>query len=168
LKKIKGKKVRKLNLIGGLTWLGLSIIIGVESFRIGIGSFRSPDAGLFPFLTAILLCLLSLWLLSDTILGGTGQKKDDRQVWGEETRWKNLAFTVLALVLYALVVDKVGFLVTTFLFLLSLSRVIEPQRWPVAILGAMLTVFLSYAIFQVWLQSQLPDGVIISRLKDIF
>ena len=135
--------------------------------RIGIGGFRNPDAGLFPLLTSLLLGLFSLWLLSDAFLGRLTQRKDDRVVWGRETNWKSIIFVLVALIIYALVVDKAGYLLTTFAFILFLFRVIEPQKWTVAILGATITALLSYMIFNVWLQTQLPDGVLIARLKEI-
>ena len=159
--------MRKYNLIGGFVWLALSIFICAESMRIGVGGFRNPDAGLFPLLTALLLGLFSLLLLSDTILKSIKQRKDDRVVWGRETNWKNIIFILVALTIYALVLDKAGYLLTTFVFILFLFRVIEPQKWTVAILGATITALLSYMIFNVWLQTQLPDGVLIARLKEI-
>jgi putative tricarboxylic transport membrane protein len=159
--------VRKYNLIGGFVWLVLSIFISAESVRIGIGGFRNPDAGLFPLLTSLLLGLFSLWLLSDAFLGRLTQRKDDRVAWGRETNWKNIIFVLVALITYALVLDKAGYLLTTFVFILFLFRVIEPQKWTVAILGATITALLSYMIFNVWLQTQLPDGVLIARLKEI-
>ena len=159
--------MKKWNLIGALLWLGLSVLIGMESLRIGIGTFRAPDAGLFPLLTSILIGLFSLWLLSDGLLRKRAAAKDEPPVWSEETIWKNLLYTVSALVGYALFIDKVGYVLTTFVFLLFLFRAIEPQRWPVAVLASMLTVSLSYAIFQVWLQTQLPDGVVLLWLRRV-
>jgi putative tricarboxylic transport membrane protein len=159
--------VRKYNLIGGFVWLVLSIFISAESVRIGIGGFRNPDAGLFPLLTSLLLGLFSLWLLSDAFLGRLTQRKDDRVAWGRETNWKNIIFVLVALITYALVLDKAGYLLTTFVFILFLFRVIEPQKWTVALLGATITALLSYMIFNVWLQTQLPEGVLIARLKEI-
>jgi putative tricarboxylic transport membrane protein len=157
--------VKKYNLIGGFLWLGVSVLIGIESLRIGIGTFRAPDAGLFPLLTSILLGLFSLWLLSESLFTKSTPERNESPVWSEDTIWKNLIFTLVGLVAYALILDKAGFLLTTFAFLLFLFRAIEPQRWPTAILAALLTVFLSYAVFQMWLQSQLPEGALLNWLR---
>jgi putative tricarboxylic transport membrane protein len=159
--------MRKYNLISACLWLVLSLFICVGSIHIGIGGFRNPDAGLFPLLTAVLLGIFSLLLFFDSLLKPSDRAKEAQPFWTRETRWKNILLTLAALLVYALVVDKVGYLLATFAFILFLFRVIEPQRWPVAILGALVTALVSDAIFNFWLQTQLPDGVLFAWLKNI-
>jgi hypothetical protein len=38
-------------------------------------------------------------------------------------------------------------------------RTIEPQRWGLVILEALLASGISYLVFEIWLQAQLPRGV---------
>lgn len=159
--------MRKYNLISACVWLTLSLFIFAESIHIGIGGFRNPDAGLFPLLTAVLLGIFSLLLFFDSLLRPGDRANEAQPFWTREARWKNILLTLAALLVYALVLEKVGYLLVTFAFILFLFRVIEPQRWPVAILGAILTAGVSDAIFNVWLQTQLPDGVILAWLKNI-
>jgi putative tricarboxylic transport membrane protein len=161
--------LRKINLnfLSAIIWLVLATAIATECLRLGIGGFRSPDAGLFPFLTAALLGLFSLWLLIDSLLQKNRHPTENRIVWGKETKWRNILLTLGALVAYAFALNPIGYLLTTFLFLLFLFRQIGPQRWIVAILGAAFSSLLSYAIFHIWLQTQLPDGFFFSWVRNL-
>jgi hypothetical protein len=69
-----------------------------------------------------------------------------------------MVLTVFALLVYAWTMEYAGFLISTFFFLAFLLRFIEPQRWSVVLLGALLTSSVSFLIFEVLLQCQLPRG----------
>lgn len=156
----------KYNLISGFIWIILALLICLESLKLGMGSLRNPDAGLFPFFTAILMGFFSIILLLETLIKKSQEKKEELVVWSKETLWKNIILTSLSLVAYALIMEKVGYLLTTLMFILFLFKAIEPQKWIVSILGAMVTVLLSYIIFTVWLQCQFPDGVVMEWVKN--
>ena len=72
---------------------------------------------------------------------------------------KKIVLTVIALLAYATTMDYLGFLVSTFFFSFFLLRMIEPQRWGVVILESLLASGVSYLIFEIWLQAQLPRGI---------
>ena len=69
-----------------------------------------------------------------------------------------MVLTVIALLAYAVGMEYLGFLVSTIFFIGFLLRAIEPRRWSIVILASLLTAVLSYCIFELWLQSQLPKG----------
>jgi putative tricarboxylic transport membrane protein len=73
--------------------------------------------------------------------------------------WKSLLVILGVLFGYALFLDFLGFLVSTFLLLVMLFRLVEPQRWVVAIGGSALASIASYIVFEVWLKTQLPKGI---------
>lgn len=158
--------MKKYNLISGLIWILLSLLIGFESIKLGVGSFRNPDAGLFPLFTAILVGFFSILLLLETITKKDQDKETKIVVWSKETRWKDIILTFLALIVYAMMMEKAGYLLTTFVFILFLFKAIEPQTWSLSILGALITVLLSYIIFNVWLQCQFPEGIIFEWFKN--
>ena len=63
-----------------------------------------------------------------------------------------------ALFAYALLMKPLGFLLCTVVFIGFLLRAVAPQRWPVVILGAIGAALGAFAIFEVWLKTQLPQG----------
>ncbi len=72
--------------------------------------------------------------------------------------WKGTCYVVAALLIYAALLEKVGFLIWTTLLLIYLFRAIEPQKWKLAIGLAILASLLSYLVFDRLLEGQLPRG----------
>jgi putative tricarboxylic transport membrane protein len=64
-----------------------------------------------------------------------------------------------ALLLYGFFLESLGYILATFLLMFFFFRAIEPQKWVVVILGSVITSFITYFLFKVWLQVQLPAGV---------
>ena len=75
-------------------------------------------------------------------------------------RFLNPLLTVVILFGYILVLEPLGFLVTTFVSLLLLFKLSEPRKWVTPVLLSGVTAVLSYLVFSVWLQCQLPKGVL--------
>ena len=63
-----------------------------------------------------------------------------------------------ALVLYTIFFRFLGFLLATFFLTAFLLRVMEPLSWKKVLGGAVGAAIGSYAIFQLWLEAQLPAG----------
>jgi hypothetical protein len=111
-----------------------------------------------PFLTGCAICILSgIGFIAGTLQPRKGQK------WMSSfqgLKWHKPLIAFAAIVVYGLLVEWLGFLVTSFLLVGFLLRVIIPQKWWVVILGAALTSILFYAFFQIWLGTQLPKGIL--------
>ena len=75
-------------------------------------------------------------------------------------RFLNPLLTVAILLGYILLLEPLGFLLTTFVCLLFLFKLSEPRRWVMPTILSACTATLSYLIFSVWLQSQLPKGLL--------
>jgi uncharacterized membrane protein YjjB (DUF3815 family) len=58
---------------------------------------------------------------------------------------------------YLLLLESLGFVAVTFLFLLLLFR-LERRGWAVSAVSAVIGALASYVLFQVWLKTQLPTG----------
>ena len=72
--------------------------------------------------------------------------------------WKKIIAVLISLVLYAHFFTTLGFLLSATILLVFLFKAVEPQRWSVAILGAVSSALIAYLVFYVWLGSQLPRG----------
>lgn len=59
---------------------------------------------------------------------------------------------------YAFLLEKAGFVVSTFLLLFVLFKAVEHQGWRLAVGGSLAVAIASYAIFDRWLMLQLPKG----------
>ena len=137
-------------------WFVIGLIIVIASIHMDIGSLLAPAAGFMPLLAGLAMCLFSLVGL----LHGTFEKK--RGVgWKpvlRDLQWGKSLIVLAALVAYACLLNKIGFLLGTLIFLAVLFRAVRPQKWLVVILGSILITAFSVLIFAVWLKSPLPQG----------
>ena len=143
--------------ISTLVWLLFALLICVESLRLPLGSWRDPGAGFLPLGAGIFLAILSAIAFFQT--GPQKGEKVQRYRWSKG-RWKSIVLILLALCGYGIFLDFLGFLLTTFFLLILLFRFVEPQPWKVAIGGSLLASVLSYVVFEIWLKTQLPPGVL--------
>ena len=153
----KGISVKKGNLISGVIWLILAVLISVSSVRLGLGDYRVPGPGFFPFLTALPLGVFSVYLIATCILSDAEKRKI---AWPINRNGTKIVLTITALIAYSLFLEKIGYLLNTFFLMLFLFKNIEPQKWKIALLGSFLSVALSYVVFNVWLEVQWPAGII--------
>jgi hypothetical protein len=63
---------------------------------------------------------------------------------------------LLGVSIYAVILNRVGYLVSTFLLMLFLFKGIEPHGWTTAIIATIITTACSYILFGVWLGTQFP------------
>jgi len=149
--------MRRRGLISSLFFLGCGIGITVCSLRLPVGTFREPNSGLLPLIVGVLLSILSTALLIRSSLESFSRK--EKPFWGEERKWHKIVATVLALLLYTLSLERVGFLFATFLLMSFLFKPIGGRGWKFSLAGAIVTSSISYLVFKVFLKVDLPAGL---------
>jgi len=140
-----------------LVWLGIAIYICVGSLRLSLGSFHNPGPGFLSFYAGLILGGLALVVHLQS-RKDPAAKREPEPIWSNRQRGWKMVLTVVALLGYAVGMSYLGFLISTFIFLAFLLRVIEPQRWSVALLGSLAASGAFYLVFEMGLQSQLPKG----------
>jgi len=81
---------------------------------------------------------------------------DQPLAWGV---WKGRIICFLSLVVFSLLLDTLGFILSSFLFLVFLIKFVERKSWMTAVLFSLAIALASYSLFEICLQSQLPAGV---------
>jgi putative tricarboxylic transport membrane protein len=136
---------------------GLGGFIFFEASRLTFGSVRVPQTGFFPSILAILLLLFSIALLVQT------HRQPDNDSRGQRITseaWIRISTSLTAMLGFALLLEKLGFLLSTFIVMLLLLRVIERQNWSRVIAVALATALVSYFLFAWVLNIPLPAGVL--------
>ena len=139
--------------------LGLAGFILFEVRKLPLGSLRVPQTAFFPSTLALLLLLFSLAALlvalrqTESESGPTAQKIDSEG-------WSRIGATLVALVGFALVLEWIGYLPSTFVLMILLLRAIEAQKWHVVLSVAFLSALLSYFIVARLLGVPLPAGAL--------
>ena len=133
-----------------LFWIGLGCFVMFFSCKLGLGRLHNPGPGFVPFLLGLLLSIVSAFFLVGTI-----RSKKEPQPMGQPESGADAAGhvnlvklgTVLAtLFAYSLLFETLGYLIATLLMSIILFRTMG-LKWPMALLAAALTAFLSYFLF---------------------
>ncbi|MEI9479995.1 MAG: tripartite tricarboxylate transporter TctB family protein [Deltaproteobacteria bacterium] len=144
--------------ISGLFWFLFSVFVSFESYRLGLGILNQPGPGFFFFWTGIAVAMLSLVVILRSF--GTQAPEEEKEApTGKRTATK-VILVLVALFLYAVLMEWLGFLIVTLLLFIFLLGVIEKKKWWFAILVSLTVTALSYLLFEVGLQSQLPKGIL--------
>lgn len=147
--------MKLLNRISTLFLMGLSVLIGFGSIKLGIGTLGNMGPGFMSFFAAVLLFTLSALILLGIGVGYDGMKERPA------TGWRNLlkpGSLVVGLCGYALLLEFFGYMVTTFLLMSHMLFVSGPKKWSTNIFIAAIASIVSFTGFR-WLQVQLPIGV---------
>lgn len=142
--------------ISGFFWLIFSVVIAIESYRLEIGTLLSPKAGFLPFGASLALGILSLVLLLSVSKRQKAQGEGGLEF--NKQRLNKVVFVLISLFAYALLLNTLGFILCTMIFICFLVGVVEPQKWSVIIITTISIPMISYVIFAVWLKVQMPRG----------
>jgi putative tricarboxylic transport membrane protein len=144
-----------------LFWLGMGIFICIGSLKLSLGQFRNPGPGFLSFFAGLVITGLALVVHFQSRKRRPGRAKEESEpIWSDPKKGMKIVMTVVALLVYAVVMNYLGFLISTFLFLAFILKTIEPQRWSVTLIGSLITSAAFYVIFEIGLQSQLPKGLL--------
>jgi hypothetical protein len=138
-----------------LVWLVIGLGIVLYSGKYGLGTFSSPGPGFLPFVSGAAMVLLALIVFFQQI--ARGRVDTLKSLWAH-TRWSTVLMVMASLVLYAVLLRSLGFILDTFVLTAFLLRVMEPLGWKKVLAGAVGATAGSYAIFELWLEAQLPAG----------
>jgi putative tricarboxylic transport membrane protein len=131
----------------------------VDSARYGIGSFVAPGPGLFPFLLAGVLCVVSVVLLIHQRTRPGGDDGSDGSSIATDRRGVNTFWQVAAILFaYALLLESLGFALSSFICMSALFKAGNSWRWAAASVAAASLVAIAYALFVVVLNVPLPRG----------
>ena len=148
------------NQISSLFWLLMGLFIVVESlFSLRIGTMYDPGPGLFPLILGILLSFFSFVILLKATFAKGVEKKRLSKLWAG-LNWQKMFYTLGALLVYPVILNITGFLLTTSLLLIFLLRKIELQNWKVTIGLSIFTSVGFYLFFDRFLHVQLPRGIL--------
>lgn len=134
----------------------VGIYATIFSWKIGLWRGSSPGEGLFPFLAA-----LAVTVLSFIGLAGLRFRSAAEAAGGlERDAWRRLGCYLAALVFYGATLEALGFFVSTILSLTFILAVAERYTWRPTLALVAGTVVGSYLLFAVWLGVIFPDGTL--------
>jgi len=150
--------VNSKDIISSLFWMIVGAGVTYGGYDLDLGTLHDPGSGFIFFWVGLIMVGLSLSIFIRA-LKEKGKAGEMRLIWSE-VQWKKIVSVLVALFLYGYFFQTLGFILSAALLLVFLFKAVEPQRWSVAILGAVVSSLVAYVVFQVWLGSQLPKGLL--------
>ena len=144
--------------ISSVFWVLFAIFVGIESKRLGLGTLHEPGPGFLFFGASIALGIMSLVIL---IRAWMSKKTEGTKISifsGENI--PKILLVLISLFLYAFFMETLGFIVVTLLLLIFLLGIIEKKKLGYTIFVSAGVTAIAYLIFEIWLRSQLPRGLL--------
>ncbi len=152
--------MKNRDLASSLFWIGLGAVFVIGAWQQGLIRKGIPGPGFLPFICGIILIGLSLMVLVPALRTGPGEKRGaGKKFFLEKGSLRRLSYAMAFLVGYGIFLPIAGFILTTFVFMLFMFRLMEPQKWSRVFLLAASTAALAYFLFAS-LEVQLPQGIL--------
>ncbi len=142
----------------GFFWAVIGAFICLLAWKTHLGSFREPGPGFVAFLSGLFIAGVGLIM----ILTETREKLSP----GEPSHlsfsvgsWLQLTFTMALLSGYAILLDILGYGLTTFLVMWGFFYAFGGRRWAFSLMVSLIIVVVTYLVFEVWLRCQFPRGI---------
>ena len=149
-------KKTKMTTVGGIAlfWVVLGILLCYGATQLGLGSVTEPGSGFIFFWSGLILVILSFIVFAE-------DRRSTEEMVHEtgDTNWAKIALVILSLVLYAFFLERLGFVMTTFVLLSFLLGWIGGTNWVRSLGVASAAALGSFAIFELWLKIRLPKGI---------
>lgn len=147
--------MRRYDIAVRIVWLVLGFFVVVYSYTLGLGKLVNPGPGMLPFLLGLLFLILSSVRLC-MVLYSRERREEQTQA---KMHYPKLAMVVVALLIWALVLECLGFLIATFILMTLLYRAAGYTKWYMAVLWGLITVFATYFLFT-YLGVRFPPGIL--------
>ena len=142
----------------------------IYTTRYPLDSWESPGPAVFPLILGGILLILALWQLIRAFLapktppdrgGEKGSKVKALKAFLHDNQGeaKVLILTSL-LILYILMMQWIGFFVSTFLLVILSSRLMEAKDWSRPIVLSVGVSLFCYFLFEVWIKLSFPRGIL--------
>jgi putative tricarboxylic transport membrane protein len=152
--------VKNRDLVSSLFWIGVGAVYCRIALNYGLFTSGAPDAGLLPFLAGLILITLSIPVLILAIKKNKVDKNTTVKFFPERDSWKKLSVSISAIIAYMLLLEYLGFIATTFSFMLFLLSFEQPRRWTFIFIVSFSTAASFYVFLKVLLKVQLPSGIL--------
>lgn len=152
-------EMKNPDVYSSIFWFILCVLICLQSLTVGLGTVRSPGPGFLFFWSAVTTGVFSIAVFVLAVMPGKRNRAGSESTFGNVS-WTKVLYVLIPLVLYGIVLESLGYLLSTFLLMAFLLYFIEVKRWYLVVLVASASSVLSYALFALWLDVRLPKGVL--------
>ena len=150
--------MKKADMITGVILLALSGFVIQETWRMPPSATFGPSAGFLPFWLGVVLAVFAT-ILFVSAWRRPATEKDNNSIFPGKQALFAITLTLVGLAVYILLIEVVGYLVDTFLFIVFLMKVVEREKWPLTLMVAVGTTAVLFLTFQFLLKITLPSNM---------
>ncbi len=149
------EKVTKQEVISGIVFFLFGIYVIQYSYRfLNFGSFSKPGSGFVPLISGVGIAAIALiWVLLNTI----GKKPPSVPLWADGI-WKLPVLAMLISLAYALLIDPLGYVLATFVFMVTWQIILVREKWWKILLIGVISTAGVYVVFVQLLRVFVPKG----------
>jgi len=143
----------RVDRVAGVAALLGGLLLAYTGWKLDPGTSRLPGPGFFPLLIALSMGGLGVWLFLHPGLS-------EKSLRPADSRWIPFFIALFSLIAYAAILSGLGYLLTTFGFLVIQLRWVEKRSWITSLVTAALAAGISLLLFRVLLKVPLPVGIL--------
>jgi putative tricarboxylic transport membrane protein len=140
--------------LSGIFFLIFSGVTIYLALRLPMGRMGKPGPGIFPLLLSVVIAFLALSLFLRT-LRSKGELGTEEM---STTKWR-LVYLLGDLCLYVFLLRPLGFLISTWIFLILLNPIVK-KKWIPVLLGSLFISAIFFFSFNYLLKVELPMGIL--------
>jgi len=150
--------MKKAEMITGVVLLVLSGLVIWEASQMPPSATFGPGSGFLPFWLGVLLAVLAT-ILFVSAWRRQATEKDSEPVFPEKQALFAITSVLVGLAGYILLIEVLGYLVDTFLFIVFLMKAVEREKWPLTLMVAVGTTAVLFITFQILLKITWPSNM---------
>ncbi len=150
--------MKKAEMITGVVLLGLSGFVIWGALEMPPSATFGPGAGFLPFWLGVLLAVLAT-ILVVSAWRSQATEKDSSPVFPGKQALFAITLVLVGLAVYILLIDVLGYIVDTFLFIVFLVKIVEREPWPLTLKLAVAATAGLFITFHLLLKITLPSNM---------
>ena len=150
--------MKKAEMIAGVVLLLLSGLVIFGALQMPPSASFGPGAGFLPFWLGVLLAVLATILFVSAWRSQATVKNSEPLFPGKQALFA-ITLVLIGLAVYILLIDVLGYVVDTFLFIVFLVRVVERESWPLTLKLAVAATAGLFIVFHLLLEITLPSNM---------
>lgn len=140
----------------GIFLLLIGLAVAIYSItELKLGSIAQPGPGFVPFISGAGITILSaIWLVINL------RKVEKSGALWQKGELRNPVLAVVIIILYTVLINRLGYILSTLLFLILWQFAIEKEKWLKTAVIAIVGTAAMYVLFSFLLGVPLPEGIL--------
>lgn len=149
--------MRRWDQIASLVGIALGVLLVFSSLGYNLGRWNEPGPGFMPLGAGLLIIILCVAYGVQSTLVRTDDYRKREGPWPRKNLGKIIG-VLIALFIFTFLLSTLGYLLSTFVLMMFLNRVLEAERWFITLFKSALSVLITYIVFGKLLMVQFPQG----------